>query len=440
MIEQQEFVARRTALLATCEPNSLIIIAAAQECTRSNDTEYRFRQDSDFWYLTGFNEPNAYLVMSNADGAGFTTCIFVQPSDPTAEIWHGRRLGVESAIATLAVDTACSVEQVAQLLPKMLNGHSHLYYAQYHQSYLDELIREALSVCYRAPKQSMNAPRHQHDIRPALHAMRLIKSEAELDLMQQAADISARAHIRAMQRSQAGVYEYQLQAEIEHEFLQSGAHAPAYASIVGGGSNACILHYTENQDKINNGDLVLIDAGAEFQGYAADITRTFPVNGRFTKAQAELYQLVLDCQLAALGKLKPNNTISQAMDACLVIMVDGLKSLGLLHGDTRTIIENKDYRQYFMHGLGHWLGLDVHDVGDYKQDGADVLLRPGMVMTVEPGLYIAPDADVPEAYRGIGIRIEDDIVISESGNRILTDKVPKTIEQIETLMAGQAET
>jgi len=441
-----EFQQRRDGLLAQCEPNSICIVAASSLLTRSNDTEYPFRQNSDFWYLTGFNEPNSFLILSNSSaskinanasavGSTKSSIIFVEPSDEHAEIWHGRRLGVDNAAKKLGTDLALDVDDIDEQLVDIIDGHQHIYFSLDAESGVESTINLALAECRNAPKQSKVAPSTVHDIQPILHAMRLVKSDAELSLMQRAADISAMAHVRAMLFSQAGKFEYQLEAEIHHEFAMQGARYPAYGTIVGSGENACILHYTENAGQLLSGDLVLIDAGCELAGYAADITRTFPVNGKFTPAQKQLYQLVLDSQEAALAMLKPGNTISQAMQACVRVIVEGLVNLGILSGSVEANIEEQTWRKYFMHGLGHWLGLDVHDVGIYKINDVDRPLEVSMVMTVEPGLYIPVSASVDDKFKGIGIRIEDDIVIAPNGNHIMTSKAPKAVDEIEALMA-----
>jgi len=446
-ISLSEFQQRRASLLSQCEPNSICIVAASSLVTRSNDTEYLFRQDSDFWYLTGFNEPNAFLVLSNNGFFKYTgetpviekktsSIIFVQASDEHAEIWHGRRLGVDNAAMKLGTDLAYDTDDVDEELVDIINGHEHIYFSFDAEPLVESTISAALAECRNAPKQSKVAPSNMHDIQPLLHAMRLLKSDAEIMIMQRAADISAMAHVRAMIFCQPGRFEYQLEAEIHHEFAMQNARSPAYGTIVGSGENACILHYTENADELSSGDLVLIDAGCELEGYAADITRTFPVNGKFSPVQKELYQLVLDSQQAALAQLKPGNTISQAMQACVRVLVEGLVELGILSGSVESNIEKETWRKYFMHGLGHWLGLDVHDVGIYKINAMDRPLEVGMVMTVEPGLYIPASANVDEKFKSIGIRIEDDIVITVGGNHIMTSKVPKAVNEIEALMAN----
>ena len=434
-ISIQEHAERRRRVLEQLAPNSICLVSAASLKTRSNDTEYGFRQDSYFQYLTGFPEQDALLMLSNNDEGESFSVLFCLDKDPLAEIWHGRRFGPEAAAERFGFDEAYILDEAQDALLDFIDGHQNLYFAQGHEPELDELVFSTLAKLRAAPKQSKTAPANLMDIRPILNEMRLFKSEEELKLMRRAAQISAQAHIRAMQFSQPEVFEYQLEAEIQHEFAMHGAKFPAYASIVGSGENACILHYTENTDELAEGDLVLIDAGAELAGYAADITRTFPANGRFTQPQKQLYQLVLDAQLASLELFKPGNTLQQATDKAIEVLTAGLLELGLLSGSLQANIEEKHYRQFFMHGLGHWLGLDVHDVGDYKQDGQDRPLQAGMVLTIEPGIYVAPDAKVEAQWRGIGIRIEDNVLITETGFEVLTSAVPKSIEDIETLMA-----
>ena len=437
--------------MAQCAPSSIVIVPAASQVRRSNDTEYPFRQDSDFWYLTGFNEPEAFLILSNnilsaassnsssTNSAStnsalndrndsYVSILFLQAKDPLAEIWHGRRLGKDAAPKALGLDEAYSIDAIEELLPELLNGHDHLYFCLDKYPEADGIVQTALANCKAAPKQSMIAPASIVDVSPLLHKMRRVKSSQEIEVMKKAAKISADAHKRAMHYVKPGVFEYQLEAEIHHEFAMRGAKYPAYGTIVGSGNNACILHYTENSDEIKDGYLVLIDAGCELHGYAADITRTFPANGKFSDAQKALYQLVLDSHLAALAELKPGNTIAQAMRVCVAVIVDGLVKLGILSGEVEELIEQEAWRPYFMHGLGHYLGLDVHDVGIYKEDGEDIPLEPGVVITVEPGLYISEDSGAPAQFRGIGIRIEDDIVI-------LTSDVPKEVAAIEAWMS-----
>ncbi|MBC3766854.1 Xaa-Pro aminopeptidase [Neptunicella marina] len=432
-MDKSVFFERRQRVIGQLAANSVMIIPAAREVTRSRDTEYPFRQDSYFYYLTGFNEPDAWLVLSNSDEHE-QHILYCRDKDPQAEIWQGIRLGPEQAEIQLGIEAADALEQFEEQLSELLNQKSRLYYVRGVDNEADELIFSCLDMLQQAARQGMSAPTQIEDWRPMLDDMRLIKDQHEIALMQKAADISVLAHQRAMQSSQAGKMEYQLEADILHEFASHGARYPAYSTIVGSGGNACILHYTNNDSELKNGDLVLIDAGAEYQGYAADITRTFPVNGRFTPEQKELYQLVLSAQQAAFEQVKPDSTMVNASEAAVKIITQGLLDLGILSGELQDNIEQQSYRDFFMHGIGHWLGLDVHDVGSYKVNGDNRPLKPGMVLTIEPGIYISQTAEVDAKWRGIGIRIEDNLLVTDEGHINLTQAAPKSIVDIETLM------
>ncbi|MRS14280.1 Xaa-Pro aminopeptidase [Enterobacteriaceae bacterium RIT691] len=432
---QQEYVQRRQKLLAQMPSGSAALIFAAPEAMRSADTEYPYRQSSDFSYFTGFNEPEALLVLIKSDDTHNHSVLFNRIRDLTAEIWFGRRLGQEAAPEKLGVDRALAFSEIDEQLFQLLNGLDAVYHAQGEYEYADSIVFRALDKLRKGARQNLKAPAAVVDWRPLVHEMRLFKSPEELDVMRRAGEISALAHTRAMEKCRPGMFEFQLEGEIHHEFNRHGARYPSYNTIVGGGENGCILHYTENESELRDGDLVLIDAGCEYQGYAGDITRTFPVNGRFTPAQRAIYDIVLESLDAALELYRPGTTMQEVTSEVVHIMVVGLVELGILHGDVDQLIADNAHRKFFVHGLSHWLGMDVHDVGDYGQDRSRVL-EPGMVLTVEPGLYIAPDADVPEQYRGIGIRIEDDIVITEKGNENLTAGVVKNADEIEALMAA----
>lgn len=432
---QQEYLRRRQALLATMKPGSAALIFAAPEATRSNDSEYPYRQSSDFWYFTGFNEPEAVLVLIKSDDTHNHSVLFNRVRDLTAEIWFGRRLGQEAAPEKLGVDRALAFSEINEQLAQLLNGLDEVYHAQGEYAYADEIVFTALDTLRKGSRQNLKAPASVTDWRPVVHEMRLFKSPEELEVMRRAGEISALAHTRAMERCRPGMFEYQLEGEILHEFTRHGARFPSYNTIVGGGENGCILHYTENESELRDGDLVLIDAGCEYKGYAGDITRTFPVNGKFTPAQRAIHDIVLDSLETALTLFRPGTTIQEVTGEVVRIMVTGLVNLEILKGDVEQLIAENAHRAFFMHGLSHWLGLDVHDVGFYGPDRSRVL-EPGMVLTVEPGLYITPDADVPAQYRGIGIRIEDDIVITETGNENLTATVVKKADDIEALMAA----
>lgn len=420
-LPKEEFGERRTRVFTQMQPNSALLLFSEIEKRRNNDCTYPFRQDSYFWYLTGFNEPNAALLLLKTEQAE-KAIIFLRPRDPLLETWNGRRLGVERAPQQLNVNEAYSIEEFATVLPKILKNLTALYYVPEIHTWGDKLVAES-AVNFNEIL----------DWRPMLSEMRLIKSPNEIRLMQQAGQITALGHIKAMQTTRPNRFEYEIESDILHEFNRHCARFPSYNSIVAGGNNACILHYTENDRPLNDGDLVLIDAGCEFAMYAGDITRTFPVNGKFSQPQREIYELVLKAQKRAIELLVPGNSIKQANDEVIRIKTQGLVDLGILKGDVDTLIEQQAYRQFYMHGLGHWLGLDVHDVGSYGQDKQRIL-EIGMVITVEPGIYISEDADVPEQYKGIGVRIEDNLLMTEYGNKILTAAAPKEIADIENLM------
>lgn len=434
-MNKQEFISRRNALLAQMAPASAAIIFSAPEAQRNADCEYPYRQHSDFLYLTGFSEPEAVLVLIKSDEKHSHTVLFNRVRDLTAEIWFGRRLGQDAAPEKLGIDKALPFDEIVDQLYQLLNGLDVVYHAQGEFDYADKLVFGALDVLRRGSRRNLKAPRTLIDWRPMVHEMRLFKSDAEMAVMRKAGEISALAHIRAMETCRPNMYEYQLCGEIEYEFTRHGARFPSYNTIVGSGENACILHYTENECAMKDGDLVLIDAGAELEGYAGDITRTFPVNGKFTKEQREIYDIVLQSINTALELYRPGTSIHEVTRQIVRIKTEGLVKLGILQGDVEQLIENKAYHPFFMHGLSHWLGLDVHDVGFYGVE-RDRILEPGMVLTIEPGLYIAPDADVPPQYRSIGVRIEDDILITEDGNENLTAMVVKDPDEIEALMAA----
>ncbi|RJT23170.1 Xaa-Pro aminopeptidase [Buttiauxella izardii] len=434
-MNQHEFLRRRQALLAKMAPASAALIFAAPEATRSADSEYPYRQSSDFWYFTGFNEPEAVLVLIKSDETHNHSVLFNRLRDKTAEIWFGRRLGQEAAPEKLGVDRALAFSEIGEQLHQLLNGLDVVYHAQGEYAYADTIVFAALDKLRRGSRQNLTAPVTLTDWRPWVHEQRLFKSEEEIIAMRRAGEITALAHTRAMEKCRPGMFEYQLEGEILHEFNRHGARFPSYNTIVGSGENACILHYTENESQMRDGDLVLIDAGCEYQGYAGDITRTFPVNGKFSAPQREIYDIVLESLETALQLYRPGTSMQEVTTQVVRIMVTDLVKLGILKGEVDKLIAENAHRPFFMHGLSHWLGLDVHDVGAYGQDRSR-LLEPGMVITVEPGLYIAPDADVPAQYRGIGIRIEDDILITADGNENLTASVVKAADDIEALMAA----
>lgn len=430
-----EFVFRRKEVLAQLKDNSIAVIFSSQEKIRNQDCHYPFRQDSYFWYLTGFNEPDSILLLRKTEGKS-ESILFLRAKDPLMETWNGRRLGIENAPKTLSVDLAYDIAEFETHFLLLSENITALYYHSAQQPWGTDFLQDILN---RRTSQFAQVL----DWAVLVDEMRLFKSANEIALLQQAGQISALAHIHAMQQTRPNRFEYEIESEILHHFNRFGARYVAYNSIVAGGENACILHYNENDQILKDGDLLLIDAGCEFAMYAGDITRTFPVNGKFTQAQREIYEIVLKAQKRAIELLVAGNSIQQANDEVVRIKVEGLVRLGILTGDVQTLIDNQSYRQFYMHGLGHWLGLDVHDVGSYSsevQNGdrnskkRDRTLEAGMVLTVEPGLYIGTDANVPEQYKGIGVRIEDNILITENGNKILTSAVPKEIEDIENLM------
>jgi Xaa-Pro aminopeptidase len=435
-ISKTEFARRRKNVMTLMGPNSIAIIPSAREQVRSRDTGYPFRQDSDFYYLSGFAEPDAVLVLLPGRHHG-EFVIFCRERDPDLEMWHGHRSGPEGVCEKYAADDAFPLGDIDDILPGLLEGRERVYYSMGRSTKFDRQIMEWVNSIRGKAASGAVPPGEFTDLNYMLHELRLYKSAAELRVMRRAAEISASAHCRAMQACKVGVYEYQLEAEIQHEFGRAGARFPAYPSIVGGGKNACVMHYIENSDKLRDGDMVLIDAGCELEYYASDVTRTFPVNGRFSVEQRALYELVLKAQLAAIAEIKPGNHWNQPHDASVRVFTEGLVELGLLKGRVATLIKREAYRAFYMHRVGHWLGLDVHDVGDYRVGSEWRVLEPGMVMTVEPGLYIASDnMKVAKQWRGIGIRIEDDVVVTDKGCDVISSGAPKTVAEIEALMAA----
>jgi len=429
-----QFQLRRTQFINKMQDNSMAIFPAATAHIRNQDCEFPFRQNSDFLYLTGLNEPDAILVLIKKSTAG-VTILFNREKDKNAEIWGGYRLGQSAAVAKLGIDEAYVIEEFEHHLGNLLNGMDILYYPIFQSVLLEKIVKKVITHLRLNARKGLKAPKSYIDCLPMLHEMRLIKSDAETQLLAEAAEISASGHCRAMQSCHPGMWEYQLEAELKHEFALQGAREVAYNSIVAGGHNACILHYTENNQQLQNGDLVLIDAGAEYQGYAGDITRTFPVNGKFSEHQAKLYQLVLDIQISAINQVKPGIAMADINRKMVGQLVDGLIELGILSGERDELIEDESYKAFYMHGIGHYLGLDVHDVGDYGTLESPRLLAPGMAVTIEPGVYISKEADVDDCWKGIGIRIEDDLIVTAHGADVLSADVPKTIDEIEALMA-----
>jgi Xaa-Pro aminopeptidase len=419
--------------------DSIAIIPAAHEVTRSYDTEFKFHQDPDFRYLTGFPEPDAIAVISPSSKKNPYT-LYVRPRDEKMEIWYGRRQGVDGAKKNYKADKAVSIDKFEQDFAKLVNGHEKLYYRFGVDAKLDQVVLKYLSIQRHGRLKTAYPPHTIIDPTIIIHEMRLHKTPEEADLMQKSADIACEAHILAMQNCQVGMNESNIESIIEHHFRMSGAEGVAYNSIIGGGVNATILHYVENNQILKDGDLLLIDAGANYQGYSSDITRTFPVNGKYTKPQREVYDVVLEVQLALCEATKVGMTNKKRQETAIEMLVDGMLRIGLMKGKAKEIIKKKGYMKYYMHGLGHYLGLDVHDAGKYFTDAKAKNSRPfepGVCLTVEPGIYVSPDdKSAPAKFRGIGIRIEDDVLVTADGNINLTKNVPKHPDEIEEIMAN----
>lgn len=429
------FAKRRKQLIQMLGDDDIAIIPSAIERIRNRDVEHQFRQDSDFFYLTGFDEPDAVVVLiPNRAHAEFI--LFCRDKDPEKELWVGRRAGPEGACSVYGADDAFPIDDIDDILPGMLEGKSRLFYTLGQSKGFDAQLLEWVNKIRSNARRGEKPPGEFVSLNPLLHEMRLIKSHEEIKRMKKAAKITAEAHCSAMKAAKKSKFEYQLEAEINYVLHKKGCKRSAYPAIVGCGDNACILHYTENNMRLNDGELVLIDAGGEYDYYAADITRTFPISGTFSHEQAALYNIVLEAQLKAIEYIKPNVPWNTFHEIATEVITQGLIDLGLLEGSLGELIEQQAYRPFFMHKTGHWLGMDVHDVGDYKIDQEWRLLEPGMVLTVEPGIYVSPtNMNVDKKWRGIGIRIEDDVLVTKTGCDVLTGDVPKTIADIEALMA-----
>ncbi|PPU77607.1 MULTISPECIES: aminopeptidase P N-terminal domain-containing protein [Xanthomonas] len=430
-----EYARRRKQLMQMAGEHAILILPAAPERVRSHDTHYPYRQDSDFWYLSGFPEPEAVLVLVPGRKHG-EAILFCRERDAEREAWDGPREGQEGAVEHYGMDDAYPIDDVDEILPGLLEGRSRVYYHFGRDVDFDLKLIGWLKRVREQVRHGAQPPHEFLELGHLLHEQRLFKSRDEIALMQQAADISVRAHRAAMRLARPGVHEYALQAEVEREFRAADAW-PAYGSIVGTGSNACVLHYRANAARCRAGELVLIDAGAEYRGYAADITRTFPINGRFTPAQRALHDLVGAAQAAALAQARPGVAYEAGHLTAVETLTEGLLRLGLLKGKLERNIAEGHYKRFYRHKTGHWLGLDVHDVGDYKLAGESRLLEPGMVFTIEPGLYVsADDTSVEAKWRGIGIRTEDNVLVTADGHRVLTDALARSAEEIEADMAG----
>jgi Xaa-Pro aminopeptidase len=431
---KSEFKRRRKRLMRAMTKSSVAIIPSAAPSIRNRVVEYPYRQDSDFYYRTGFNECDSVAVLSPGRKEG-EYVIFCREFDEKLAVWVGRNAGLDGARAIYGADEAMPIAEFHQALPALIGNHDRVYYAIGRDPNLDRHVITAVNEIRSRSRSGVRAPFEFVSLEHLLHELRLIKSSTEVKAMRRAAEVSVAAHRRAMRACRAGRFEYEIEAELVHEFTRHGLRAQAYPCIVAGGNNACVLHYTDNCDMLRDGDLLLIDAGAEHDNYAADITRTFPVNGKFTEPQRELYELVLDAQLAAIKSVKPGNRWNDPHDTAVHTLTKGLVRLGLLHGQVKRLIKDGAYKEFYMHRTGHWLGMDVHDVGDYRAVDDWRPLEPGMVMTVEPGLYVPLDCeDVDARWRGIGIRIEDDVLVTEHGHDVITSGAPKAVADIEAYM------
>jgi len=431
---RRERARRRRSLMRALGKDSIAIIPAAPVKLRSRDTDYRYRQDSDFHYLTGFEEPGSVAVLISGRRAA-EYIIFCRERDELMETWNGRRLGVDNAPRVLEADDAFPIDDIDDILPGLLEGRERVFYSMGRETQFDNRIIGWVNQLKAKVGSGASVPSEFVSLDYHLHEMRLFKSRSELAMLRKAAKISAAGHCAAMRACKPGCMEYELEAALISVYRKSGA-LHSFLPIVGGGENGCILHYTENDCELQDGQMVLIDSGAEWGNYAGDITRTFPVNGKFSQQQRELYEIVLEANLAAIAKVVSGNHWNDPHNAAVRVITRGLVELGVLKGDLKKLIKEEAYKPWFMHRTGHWLGLDVHDVGDYKIDDKWRLLEPGMVLTIEPGIYLPDKAPVPKAYRGTGIRVEDDVIVTDGEPEVLTSGVPKQIDEIEALMAA----
>jgi Xaa-Pro aminopeptidase len=432
----QEFARRRRHLMELVGRDGVAVLPAAPERTRSRDTLYSYRPDSDFFYVTGFEEPEAVAVLIPGRAQG-QFILFCRERDPLRELWDGRRVGPAGAIADYGADDAFPIGDIEDILPGLLERSERVYHSMGVSAEFDQRLLGWMQGLH-ARRQRGHAPNELIDLGHVLHEMRLFKSRRELSARRRAARIAVAAHERAIRLCRPGLYEYQLEAEFLHEFARQGARC-SYEPIVASGANACVLHYRENRAQLEDGDLVLIDAGCEYELYASDITRTFPVNGRFTAAQREIYEIVREANEAAVAQARPGNHWNDPHDAAVKVITRGLRDIGILSGRLPSLIKDEAHRPYFMHKTGHWLGMDVHDVGDYKVADAWRLLEPGMVTTIEPGIYVAPGArGAAKRWRGIGIRLEDDVHVGREGPEVLTSDLPLAADAIERLMERAA--
>ena len=436
MIKMTEYAKRRKALMQQVRSSGIIMLPAAPEAARNADALYAYRQNSDFYYLTGFNEPEAVIVLAPGRKEG-EYILFNRVRDRDRETWDGPRAGQQGARKEFQADQSFPIEDFEKMLPDLMAGRNAIHYPVGMQPAFDKAVVSALNNMRVQVRGGVQAPTAFLDISPSIHEMRIFKSADELAVMRKAAEISAEAHVRAMRACKPGMFEYELEAELNYEFVRNGARFPAYNSIVGSGHNTCVLHYVSNDKKIQHGEMVLIDAGCEYHNYASDITRTFPANGKFSAEQRAIYDLVLESQLAAIKAVKPGASWTAPQEIIVKILTQGLLDLGILKGKHDQLIEKQAYFPFYMHRSGHFLGLDVHDAGRYRIDNKWRKMEPGMVFTVEPGLYISSDIPgVPKRWHNIGVRIEDDVVVTAKGCDVLSKDVPKTVADIEAVMAN----
>jgi len=432
-VPKDEFARRRRQLMKLMGRDAIAVIPAAPVRLRNNDVEYAYRQDSDFYYLTGFAEPESVAVLIPGR-AQAEYLLFVRDRDPTRETWDGKRAGPTGAVRSFGADDAFPITDMDEILPGLLENCTKVFYTMGEYAEFDQRIVGWVNGLRSQSRQGRHSPQEFVALNHFLHDMRLFKSRNEVDVMRESARIASRAHLRAMKMCRPGLNEYEIMAELVHEFRMHNADT-SYHPIVGAGHNTCILHYRENDQPLHDGDLLLVDAGCEYEYYASDITRTYPVNGEFTPEQRAVYDVVLEANLAAIAKVRPGNHWDDPHKAAVRVVTHGLMKLGLLKGRAAKLERDGAYRKFFMHRTGHWLGMDVHDVGDYKVGEEWRVLEPGMVMTIEPGIYIAPGTrGVPKRFHGIGIRIEDDVVVTRTGVEVLTARAPKDPDEIEGIM------
>ncbi len=435
MIKQKEYARRRLQLMEIAGDGSVIIVRGAAHKIRNNDVNYPYRQDSDFLYLSGFSEPEAMMVLIPGEAGGHSI-LFCRERDPQREMWDGSMAGTQGALEQFGFDEAFPMTEMKKRLPALLHGHERVYYDLGKDTVFDQFLIGCMNEFRSKTRKKFLAPDEIIALNHSLHEMRLFKSRTEITTMRKSARIAASAHQRAMQVCKPGLNEADIHAELLQTFTRNQCEV-SYIPIVGGGANACVLHYISNRDKLHDGDMLLIDAGAEYDGYASDITRTFPINGKFSGQQKDLYEIVLSAQLHAIDEVRAGNPWEHVHETAVRVATEGMIELGILKGSLEEALEEEYFKDYYVHNTGHWLGLDVHDVGEYEIDGHSRVLEPGMVLTVEPGIYIPESASaVDEKWRGLGIRVEDNVAVTRGEADVLTSGICKTVDDIETLMAS----